>query len=98
MNILNSKTRSLFAGAVALGLGACISGSAVADDDEREQCAGIVKAGMNDCATSMNACHGHVKSDSHPEAWIYVPKGTCERLVGARVVKVKDPTPKKDKR
>jgi hypothetical protein len=28
-------------------------------------------------------------------AWIYLPKGTCAKIAGARVVKVKDPTPKK---
>lgn len=71
-----------------------VTSSAVAAEPEMEQCAGIIKAGKNDCATSTNACHGHVETDSNPEAWIYVPKGTCERLVGARVVKVVDPTPK----
>jgi uncharacterized membrane protein len=60
-----------------------------------EQCAGVIKAGKNDCATSTNACHGHVESDASPEAWIYVPKGTCDRIIGARVVVVKVPPPKK---
>jgi len=64
-------------------------------DPNMEQCAGIVKAGKNDCATSTNACHGHVTTDSNPEAWIYVPKGTCDRLVGGRVVHTVDPTPAK---
>ncbi len=50
-------------------------------------------AGKNDCATKANACHDHVAVDSSPEAWIYVPKGTCERIVGAHVVSVTDPTP-----
>jgi uncharacterized membrane protein len=78
-----------------LGTGlASVSTSAVAADD-MEQCAGVVKAGKNDCATSTNACHGHVEADSSPEAWIYLPKGTCDRIVGARVVQVVDPTPKK---
>lgn len=75
--------------------GAATSGAAMAADGDMEQCAGIIKAGKNDCATSKNQCHGHVESDATPEAWIYLPKGTCERLAGARVVKVKDPTPKK---
>jgi hypothetical protein len=35
-----------------------------------------------------------VTTDSNPEAWIYLPTGTCERIVGARVIKVVDPTPK----
>jgi uncharacterized membrane protein len=82
--------------AIALS-GAAFATSAVAADDnsDKEQCAGIIKAGKNDCATATNACHGHVEVDASPMAWIYVPKGTCERLVGGRVVKVVDPTPKK---
>ena len=67
----------------------------MAADGDMEQCAGLVKAGKNDCATNTNACHGHVEKDASPEAWIYLPKGTCERLVGTRVVKVVDPSPKK---
>lgn len=77
--------------------GAAFATSAIAADDnsDKEQCAGIIKAGKNDCATATNACHGHVEVDANPNAWIYVPKGTCERLVGGRVVRVVDPTPKK---
>jgi uncharacterized membrane protein len=75
--------------------GAAFTSSAVADDNsDKEQCAGIIKAGKNDCATATNACHGHVKVDADPSAWIYVPKGTCERIVGGRIVHVVDPTPK----
>lgn len=77
------------AGAVVLANGA------MAGDTEMEQCAGVIKAGKNDCATSRNACHGHVKVDGDSEAWIYLPKGTCEKIAGARVVQVVDPTPKK---
>lgn len=79
-----------------LALGAAAAGNAAfAADTQMEQCAGVIKAGKNDCATATNACHGHVTRDAAPDAWIYVPKGTCERIVGARVVQVKDPTPKK---
>ena len=79
-----------------IALGAGISATAFADDHEgMEQCAGVIRGGMNDCATSKNACHGHVKEDGNPDAWIYVPKGTCDKIAGARVVKVVDPTPKK---
>jgi uncharacterized membrane protein len=69
--------------------------AAAGDDGEKEQCAGVIKAGKNDCATPTNACHGHVTVDGNADAWIYLPKGTCEKLAGARVVKVTDPTPKK---
>jgi uncharacterized membrane protein len=36
-----------------------------------EKCAGIVKAGKN----------------AQKDAWIYVPKGTCEKIAGGTVVK-----------
>jgi uncharacterized membrane protein len=89
-----SVIRLAISGVLALS-GAAFTSSAVAADANKEQCAGIIKAGKNDCATATNACHGHVKVDSAPDAWIYVPKGTCERLVGGRIVVVKDPTPQK---
>jgi uncharacterized membrane protein len=75
--------------------GAALTSTAFAADDGMEQCAGIAKAGKNDCATSSNACHGHVTSDNNAEAWIYVPKGTCDRITGGRVVQIKDPSPSK---
>jgi uncharacterized membrane protein len=81
-------------GVLALA-GTALASTALAADDSKEQCAGIVKAGKNDCATATNACHGHVTSDGNAEAWIYVPKGTCDRILGGRVVQVTDPTPTK---
>jgi uncharacterized membrane protein len=63
----------------------------LAAGDGKEQCAGIVKAGKNDCATTTNACHGHVTEDANANAWVYLPKGTCERLVGGRIVHVTEP-------
>jgi len=94
MSSHDSMIRLAVTGLLAL-TGAAFVGTAAAADDNQEQCAGIAKAGKNDCATSTNACHGHVTTDANSEAWIYLPKGTCERIVGARVVKVVDPTPKK---
>jgi len=94
MSNRNSLYMLAVSSALAVG-GFTVANLASAADGEMEQCAGIVKAGKNDCATSTNACHGHVEKDASPEAWIYLPKGTCERLTGARLVKVVDPTPKK---
>jgi uncharacterized membrane protein len=71
-----------------------VSGTTPARAADQEKCAGVIKAGQNDCATSMNACHGHVETDSHPEAWIYVPQGTCARIVGAHLTNVKAPDEK----
>lgn len=48
-----------------------------------EKCYGLAKAGKNDCAsTGNNICAGTSKVDADPKAWIYVPEGYCERIVG----------------
>jgi len=48
---------------------------------EAEKCFGIAKAGKNDCQTASSSCAGTSKRDAQKDAWIYVPAGTCERLV-----------------
>jgi uncharacterized membrane protein len=48
-----------------------------------EKCYGIANAGKNDCAsTGANSCGGSSKVSADPKAWIYVPEGYCERIVG----------------
>lgn len=47
-----------------------------------EKCYGIVKAGKNDCATVTSSCAGTAKRDNQPDAWVYVPTGTCDKIVG----------------
>ena len=48
-----------------------------------EKCYGIAKAGANDCAsTGNNSCGGSSKRASDTKAWIFVPEGYCERIVG----------------
>jgi uncharacterized membrane protein len=48
-----------------------------------EKCFGVAKAGMNDCGTPTNTgCAGSSKVDSDKGAWIYLPKGTCNKIVG----------------
>jgi uncharacterized membrane protein len=86
MNASDRLLRAAIASLVAVGVSAA-SGAAMAAKGDNEKCAGIVKAGKNDCGTSRNACSGQVKADNDPEAWIYLPKGLCERIVGARIVK-----------
>jgi len=56
-----------------------------AADAPREKCLGIARAGMNDCGTSTHSCAGQATVDNDPEEWIYVPKGTCEKITGGRV-------------
>ncbi len=48
-----------------------------------EKCYGIAKAGANDCAsTGNNSCGGSSKRAGDGKAWIFVPEGYCERIVG----------------
>lgn len=92
----NSAVHAAITGLLAFGVGTLATSAFAADDHSGdEQCAGVIKAGKNDCATSMNDCHGHVEKDSNVMAWIYVPKGTCTKIAGAHLVQVQEPAPKK---
>lgn len=85
MNTTNQIIRTAFAGLITVGL-ATTAGQAFAAKNDNEKCAGIVKASKNDCGTSKSACAGNVKADRDPEGWIYLPKGTCERIAGGTVI------------
>ena len=47
---------------------------------ETEKCYGLVKAGMNDCATATSSCAGSALKDNQSDAFIFMPKGLCEKL------------------
>jgi uncharacterized membrane protein len=82
----NSSTviRSAVASLLALGVAAAGT-NALAAKGDNEKCAGIVKAGKNDCGTSVSSCAGTSKVDNDKEAWVYLPKGTCEKIAGGRI-------------
>ncbi|KTC98149.1 signal peptide protein [Legionella erythra] len=52
---------------------------------ESEKCYGIVKAGMNDCATAKASCAGSATEDKQADAFILLPAGVCERIVGGQL-------------
>lgn len=77
--------RSALAGLVALGL--TTGGTSVlAAKGDNEKCAGVVKAGKNDCGTSKHSCAGQAAKDGDGDEWVYVPTGTCEKIVGGKLV------------
>lgn len=80
----NAKTvvNSALAGVLALGVLGVSQQAAAAEKAEGEKCYGISKAAKNDCQTAASACAGSSKEDGNPSAFIYVPKGTCEKIVG----------------
>ncbi len=47
-----------------------------------EKCYGIAKAGKNDCGSGTEACAGQSTTDNAKNAWIGLPKGTCDKIVG----------------
>lgn len=48
-----------------------------------EKCYGIAKAGKNDCASAgNNSCAGLSRVSADPRAWVFVPAGYCDRIVG----------------
>lgn len=53
-----------------------------AEAASKEKCYGVVKAGHNDCATKTTSCAGSAKTDAQKDAFVMVPKGLCDRLVG----------------
>lgn len=56
-----------------------------------EKCAGIAKAGMNDCG-SPNGSHqsaDQATSDNSKHEWVNVPAGTCTKIPGRSVAAVK---------
>ena len=76
---------------IASALAAAVAGPALlsaqpapAPSFKAEKCYGIAKAGKNDCAaTGNNSCAGTSKVNGDKKAWIYVPAGYCDRIVGA---------------
>jgi uncharacterized membrane protein len=74
---------SAFAAAIATPSLLSAQKPATAPSFKAEKCYGIAKAGKNDCAsTGANSCGGTSKANSDPKAWIFVPDGYCERIVG----------------
>ncbi len=75
------KHATSIAAAIAAAL-ALVPPSAAVQAAENEKCYGIAAAGKNDCQTASNSCAGMSTVDNQPDAWIYVPTGTCEKIAG----------------
>ena len=69
------------ASVLALGVIAASDVAMAAKKKEVEKCYGIAKAGKNDCQTSNSSCAGTSSADGQKDAWLYVPTGTCLKVV-----------------
>ena len=93
--MINNKKliHTSLAGLVAMGTGLASSTSHAVPDQPKfwEKCAGIAKNGKNDCGSldGKHSCAGMAKKDNDAQEWVYVPQGTCAKIVGGRVAKLK---------
>ena len=82
------KTDSLISVTISSALTALLGAASVeaaglVQCAEQERCYGIARSGKNDCATATSSCAGTAKQDFQKDAWVYVPKGTCEKVAGS---------------
>lgn len=80
---MTQATAKLSAAALALALGTAFAALPVAAQTaDKEQCFGVALKGKNDCkAGAGTTCAGTSKIDYQGNAWLLVPKGTCESTV-----------------
>ena len=86
--VVDSAIATIF----SVGVLAATQAQAVPDaPSEWEKCAGIAKAGKNDCGSldGKHGCSGQATVDNSDVEWVYVPRGTCEKITGGVVAKVK---------
>ena len=83
---MKGNTTVLLASAIAAAIS--LAGQAPAEGGlapvpkyDHEKCYGIAKAGKNDCQTANSSCAGTSKRNAQGDAWIYVPQGSCDKVV-----------------
>ena len=60
--------------------------------DQQEKCYGIVKKGMNDCQTKTASCAGSATKDNQKDAFLFLPKGACEKITGGSLKPINNNT------
>jgi len=65
----------------AITLAGC-GGTAKIVSTTSEKCYGVAQAGKNDCAVEAHGCKGQALATRSPGDFIYLPLGTCDKLVG----------------
>lgn len=81
-------TRNMLAAALAVLVGTAQAQAHTPKmSKDKEKCAGVVKAGKNDCGTAKHDCAGQAQADGSADEWITLPKGLCERIVGGKPLK-----------
>ena len=73
-----------------LALGLVGNASAADKKMDMEKCFGIAKAGMNDCSSTKSAhsCAGQASKNNDPMDFVAVPKGTCDKIAGGKMMEM----------
>ncbi|HUL05287.1 MAG TPA: DUF2282 domain-containing protein [Candidatus Acidoferrum sp.] len=69
--------------------GAAFAGPAAVPGFDHEKCYGVAKAGKNDCAAGSHSCAGQSNKSFDKTAYVYLPKGECEKLAGGSLTAAK---------
>jgi len=81
------KNKNLMYAVVTAFLSIEVSVSAMAHNPaappDKEKCYGIAKSRQNQCGTKSHMCATLSKQEKDPEAWILLPKGTCDKIAGS---------------
>ena len=77
---------SIIGSAISLVLLTSSTQTSAATASLLEQCGGVVKAGLNDCASNEHVCAGLNSDNGNESDWIWLPKGTCEKITDGAVI------------
>lgn len=88
MNKRDFLIRSAVTSLLAVGATTFGTQAMAAEKADMEKCYGIAKAGKNDCSVkeSSHACAGQSMKDKAADAFVLVPKGTCEKIAGGNLM------------
>lgn len=84
--VVNSALASVFALGAMTAVAQQAAGPAAEPTYTHEKCYGVVKAGKNDCAATGHSCAGQA-TKAGGENWVYLPKGTCDKITGGSTTK-----------
>jgi uncharacterized membrane protein len=88
--VMKRSIQIALGGVVTAGLvGAAAPADAKPKWEGHEKCYGISKKGMNDCGNAQHQCSGMAPKDDDAEEWIYLPKGSCEKIAGGSLASAK---------
>lgn len=74
--------KTVMASILSAGVVVATQSAQAADKCPMEKCYGVSKQKMNDCAANGHACAGQATTSNDPNEWIYINKGSCERIPG----------------